>query len=361
MAIRQIGNNTFVGLFSELPATGTSGTVFVAENTNGVYYYFSGGTASQISSSITSGRVGYGSVTNTLTDSSRFLWDNTNSQLELNGNLFGIKLKENLNNRYITISNGSLGGATLVMKNQLNQTLFNLNNPVNANDSAQLAIGDVNSIPAESQLYIYGGNNGANIDMRGKPSRDECNIDFEGADWATNPNSLGMSYFGALFSASTATTLNYPKQKMGIIRWGEANKAVIVSNNSTGMTPIMLGINDIEIGQVNDKGFEYKSNFASANTSNNRWLTDKEYVDNSILKSKSGSVAFTSFTGSPYSYDIVFITPFADALYSPSIIGVDARSWTVSNVTASGFRIETNSSTILTGSVYWVATKHGEN
>jgi hypothetical protein len=80
-----------------------------------------------------------------------------------------------------------------------------------------------------------------------------------------------------------------------------------------------------------------------------------------ILKTKSGLVAYTSFTGSPYSYDVVFATPFTDELYSPQIIGYDARSWSVSNVSASGFRIETNSTTLLTNNVYWTATKHGEN
>ena len=82
---------------------------------------------------------------------------------------------------------------------------------------------------------------------------------------------------------------------------------------------------------------------------------------NVVLKTKSGVVAFTSFTGSPYTYDVVFVTPFTDALYSPQIIGYDSRSWTVSNVTSSGFRIETNSTTILTNNVYWTVTKHGEN
>jgi len=80
-----------------------------------------------------------------------------------------------------------------------------------------------------------------------------------------------------------------------------------------------------------------------------------------VLKTKSGVVTFTSFTGSPYTYDVVFVTPFTDALYSPQIIGYDSRSWTVSNVTSSGFRIETNSTTILTNNVYWTVTKHGEN
>lgn len=248
------------------------------------------------STNLTSGRIPYTQSGNTIIDSSRLTWDNTNSQMEINGNLFSLKMKENLNNSFFTIGNPGFGSANLAVKNQFNKILLHLSNPLSSGSTSQLAIGDVSSIPAESQLYVYGGNNGANIDMRGSVIRDETNMDFEGADWATSPNSIGISYFGGQFSSTTATTLGYPKNKMGIIRWGEANKAIIVSNNFTGMTPIMFGINDVEIGQVNDKGFEYKSNFASGNTSNPRWLTDKNYVDSS-LSGKANNSDVVHITG----------------------------------------------------------------
>lgn len=248
------------------------------------------------SNNLTAGRIPYTQSGNTIVDSSRLLWDNTNSQMELNGNLVSFKLKENLNNYWLTIGNNGFGNGSLAFKNHQGKYLALLQNPTSSTGQAQLAIGDTSSIPAESQLYVYGGNNGANIDMRGSSYRDECNMDFEGADWASNPNSVGISYFGGQFSSTTATTLGYPKTKMGVIRWGEANKAIIVSNNATGMTPIMFGINDIEIGQVNDKGFSYKSDFASGNTSNPRWLTDKNYVDSS-LSGKANNSDVVHITG----------------------------------------------------------------
>ena len=81
----------------------------------------------------------------------------------------------------------------------------------------------------------------------------------------------------------------------------------------------------------------------------------------STLAQKSNQVANTSFTGTKLSYGVVFITPYPNALYSPSIIGADLRAWSVSNVTASGFTINSNSTTPLTSTVYWSTTKHGES
>jgi hypothetical protein len=38
------------------------------------------------------------------------------------------------------------------------------------------------------------------------------------------------------------------------------------------------------------------------------------------------------------------------------VTGGDARSWTVENVVAGGFKINSNSNTPLTGDVYWIAS-----
>lgn len=78
------------------------------------------------------------------------------------------------------------------------------------------------------------------------------------------------------------------------------------------------------------------------------------------LPTKSGVVAGGSFTGNPRSYSVVFSTAFEDANYSPSVIGTDARSWEVSNVLATGFDINSNSASAISGNVYWTAIKHGE-
>ena len=82
-------------------------------------------------------------------------------------------------------------------------------------------------------------------------------------------------------------------------------------------------------------------------------------IDNATLATKAG-IESAGFSGSPLTKAVVFSTAFADADYSVSIIGSDARSWTVDSQTAAGFTINTNSSTALTGDVSWTAIKHGE-
>jgi len=81
----------------------------------------------------------------------------------------------------------------------------------------------------------------------------------------------------------------------------------------------------------------------------------------SAIKTKSGIVAFSAFTGTELAYNVIFITVFSDALYSPSVIGEDLRPWSISNRTASGFTINSNSTTSLTGNTYWTTIKNGEN
>jgi len=70
---------------------------------------------------------------------------------------------------------------------------------------------------------------------------------------------------------------------------------------------------------------------------------------------KAGAVAPSAFTGNPSSSAITFVTPMATANYGVSVIGGDARSWTIDNKTVSGFTINSNSIVTLTTSASWIA------
>jgi hypothetical protein len=205
-----------------------------------------------IFSTTSSGRVHFSGTSSALADSSKFLWDDTSSKLEVNGNSFNLRLKETLNNSYVDIVNTSFGSSSLQFKSNYGggKVLMTLLNKTGTNAS-QLAVGNVSSVPAESQLYIYGGDNGANIDMRGLTTRDEANMDLEGSNWETFPNSLGFSYFGPNFSIG-GTIMGYPKIKTGVIRFNNADNALIVSNNSEDIVPIRFGINDVEVFSISD-------------------------------------------------------------------------------------------------------------
>ena len=70
---------------------------------------------------------------------------------------------------------------------------------------------------------------------------------------------------------------------------------------------------------------------------------------------KAGAIAPSAFSGNPSSSTITFGTAMATANYGVSVIGGDARSWTIDNKTVSGFTINSNSIVALTTSASWIA------
>lgn len=247
---------------------------------------------------LTSGRIPFTTSSNTLSDSSKLLWNNVSSKLEINGNRPTLSFRESFNNYGWDITNGSLGSGSLLINSKDGKRMLLIENPDSPTSVSQpkLAIGNFSGrIPDEAQLYVYGGNNGANIDARGSEVADEANIDLEGSDWEINPSSLGFSYYGVKYSHG-GTILGYDKVNKGIIRWGGDAQPIIASLNEK---PIRFGVNDIEIFNANSLGLEYKSDFSSLNVSNPRWIVDKEYVDNKLqpITGYKTYVALLSQTG----------------------------------------------------------------
>jgi len=70
---------------------------------------------------------------------------------------------------------------------------------------------------------------------------------------------------------------------------------------------------------------------------------------------KAGSITPASFTGSPKTAAVAFVTPFSSANYAVLINSIDSRIWTISNVTASGFTVSANATQALTANVFWEA------
>lgn len=86
------------------------------------------------------------------------------------------------------------------------------------------------------------------------------------------------------------------------------------------------------------------------------WIVTGGIGTNVISNSaKSGSVNSASFTGNPKTYNVVFSSALPNSNYSPVVTGGDARSWTVENITTTGFTINSNSNTSLNNTTYWVA------
>lgn len=78
------------------------------------------------------------------------------------------------------------------------------------------------------------------------------------------------------------------------------------------------------------------------------------------LNRKAGNVSAGSFAGNPKTYAVVFSAAYPDTNYTIDIAGVDARSWSYSSKATTGFTIETNANTALTGEVSWITFYNGE-
>lgn len=81
----------------------------------------------------------------------------------------------------------------------------------------------------------------------------------------------------------------------------------------------------------------------------------------SLPKIKSGKISGSLFGGNPRTASVVFSMPYTNTNYAVSIIGGDARQWTLEQVSASGFTISTNSKMPLADYVYWTAIGSGES
>lgn len=73
----------------------------------------------------------------------------------------------------------------------------------------------------------------------------------------------------------------------------------------------------------------------------------------SIDSFKSSGVTFSAFTGSPLKYTVVFPTFYANDNFTVAITSNDVRTWSVDNLTLSGFTINSNSNTAMTGRTMW--------
>jgi hypothetical protein len=73
------------------------------------------------------------------------------------------------------------------------------------------------------------------------------------------------------------------------------------------------------------------------------------------ITTKAGSGSVASFGGTPLTASITFGTAFSNNNYAVTITGEDARIWTIQSKSSTGFVINSNSVSALTGPAYWIA------
>ena len=76
------------------------------------------------------------------------------------------------------------------------------------------------------------------------------------------------------------------------------------------------------------------------------------------VSTKGGEVAPGTFAGFPLRATVTFGSAYPNTNYAISVVGEDARSWTIEGKGVSGFVINTNSNVALVGNVYWITTPY---
>jgi hypothetical protein len=148
------------------------------------------------------------------------------------------------------------------------------------------------------------------------------------------------SFFGTSSWAQNAVTASYISGGLNIPNGLEITGSLSVTGGITG------------------------SLFGTSSWANNAisssYATTASFASN-VLKTKAGSVANTSFGGTPLTASVTFSAAFDNTNYAIAITGEDSRAWVVQSKTASGFVINSVSNTAITGTTYWTCTAYGEN
>jgi hypothetical protein len=123
------------------------------------------------------------------------------------------------------------------------------------NDDGNTLIGsDINygGIGNASRLYVYGGSNGANIDVMGEgvTGRDQATIELQASDWETSGSSAYMQAFGPFGLGTSLGVFN--NQYLGRVVFQSLDSALIYTTNTT---PLVFGINNGEKMRLTDDGF----------------------------------------------------------------------------------------------------------
>jgi hypothetical protein len=76
------------------------------------------------------------------------------------------------------------------------------------------------------------------------------------------------------------------------------------------------------------------------------------------VSTKGGEIVGATFTGFPLRATVTFGSAYPNTSYAISVVGEDARSWTIESKAVGGFVINSNSNVALAGNVYWITTPY---
>lgn len=138
-------------------------------------------------------------------------------------------------------------------------SIFNVtggNHGLTVTTDGNVAIGTLptSESSTNSRLYVYGGNTGANIDVRGLDVafKDQATLELQGSEYSTAYSSTRLQHRGANYGTSVSI-LGLVTQNFGELTFQEVSGAVIRSTNTT---PILVGINNLEVARFLVGGFK---------------------------------------------------------------------------------------------------------
>jgi len=76
----------------------------------------------------------------------------------------------------------------------------------------------------------------------------------------------------------------------------------------------------------------------------------------SSIRPKAGSIPSSSFSGTVKTCSVSLNTPFPDNNYAVTVTGTDGFAWSIISKTSGSFGLSSNSTSAITGPVYWIAT-----
>ena len=171
---------------------------------------------------------------------------------------------------------------------------------------------------------------------------------FRGADpvGTTTPSPSAIPYSNVSGTLdewiSTATTTS-----RGLVK--------ISANPTIAGEPIAVGTNDSGY-KKSITGLTYGSNVLTGTS------VDGSVTTTTIgLRTKAGTIAGSSFAGSPKKYTVTFSTAYPNTNYAINIIGEVNRTFTYESKSTTGFVINTNANTTFTENVDWMTIGIGES
>jgi hypothetical protein len=142
-------------------------------------------------------------------------------------------------------------------------------------------------------MYLYGGTNGANFDLRGDPSyADQSFVELESSDYDSSPNSVQLGYYGV---SGLGTTLGFSNSKLGMLMFNETSTVLIGTTNTT---PLRFVVNYGDVMTLTSTGVLHPSTSdAGSLGSTTKMWSDLFLASGAVVNFNNGNATLTHSAG----------------------------------------------------------------